>query len=268
MVDSEHSAIVRRSFERQVSLFSGPDSPFAARPSSTLSWIEPLSADMIVLDVACGAAHASEPVAPEVRQVVGIDLTSTLLRVGAERLREAGISNVLLQEGNAEALPFVDESFDVVFCRSSLHHFADPITAVEEMRRVCRRGGRVVLVDLVAPDNQGRELFDQIHRLLDPSHVRTFTELELVGLVPGGLAGLSYADTATIRLPIDVAITEQSDAERVRSLLRAEVAGTGETTGFDPEEVDGNIVVSFTTSTLQAPVAEPTMRTPPTLAKP
>jgi SAM-dependent methyltransferase len=252
--DSEHSAVVRRSFERQVSLFTGADSPFAARPSSTLSWIEPLSADMVVLDVACGAAHGAEPVAQAVRQVIGIDLTPALLRVGAERLRDAGVSNVLLQEGDAEALPFVDRSFDVVFCRSSLHHFADPARAVVEMRRVCRSGGRVVLVDLIAPYQQTRELFDHIHRLLDPSHVRTFSEAELTELIPGGITGLSYATTSTIRLPIDVAITEQSDGEQVRSLLGAKLAGTGETTGFDPEVVDDKIVVSFTTVVLHAPM--------------
>src|SRR5437588_3235170 len=126
---TEHDEVVRRSFERQVPLFSGPDSPFASR-SGNLAWVEPLDADMIVLDVACGAGHASESIAPRVRQVVGIDLTPALLATGAERLRDQGVSNILLQEGNAEALPFVDESFDVVFCRSSLHHFGDPHQAV------------------------------------------------------------------------------------------------------------------------------------------
>src|SRR5205823_520870 len=134
----------------QVALFSGPDSPFARR-ADQLGWIGPLTLDMIVLDVACGAAHASEPLAAEVRQVVGIDITPALLMLGAQRLRAAGIRNVLLQEANAEALPFLDESFDVVFCRSSLHHFADPERAVTEMVRVCRTGGRIVLVDLIAP---------------------------------------------------------------------------------------------------------------------
>ncbi|HUI47459.1 MAG TPA: methyltransferase domain-containing protein [Acidimicrobiia bacterium] len=243
---------MRRSFERQASLFVGADSPFAPRPSSTLSWIEPLAADMVVLDVACGAAHASEPVAHAVHRLIGIDLTPALLRIGAERLRQAGVSNVLLQVGDAQALPFVDESFDVVFCRSSLHHFADPARAVEQMRGVCRCGGRVVLVDLIAPDVQTRELFDHIHRLLDPSHVRTFTEVELTELIPGGFAELSYANTANIRLPIDVAITEQSDGEQVRSLLRAELDGTGEVTGFEPDDIDGSIVVSFTTSIIHA----------------
>src|SRR5437762_1220270 len=105
-MSQEHADLVRRSFELQVQLFSGPDSPFATRASSSLSWIEPLDEDMIVLDVACGAAHSTEPVAPHVRQVVGIDLTSALLHIGAARLRDNGIGNVLLQEADAESLPF------------------------------------------------------------------------------------------------------------------------------------------------------------------
>jgi ubiquinone/menaquinone biosynthesis C-methylase UbiE len=186
----DHNAVVRQSFERQVPLFSGPNSPFASR-SGALSWIDPLDEGMIVLDVACGASHAAEPIAPRVRQVVGIDLTRALLHLGAQRLHDHGIGNVLLQEANAECLPFTDESFDVVYCRSSLHHFADPQRAVAEMVRVCRRGGRIVLVDLIAPSGDVREPFDQVHRLIDPSHVRSFLEEELAELLPDRSTGWS-----------------------------------------------------------------------------
>lgn len=243
---TEHDEVVRQSFARQVPLFSGPDSPFAHRPSGSLAWIEPLRADMVVLDVACGAAHAADPVAPRVRQIVGVDLTRELLAVGAQRLHDAGVDNVLLQEGNAESLPFVDDSFDVVYCRSSLHHFGDPVRAVAEMQRVCRPGGRVVLVDLVAPDATVRDRFDHVHRLLDPSHVRTFLELELAGLL-GGVDALSYAATAGFRLPIDVACTEQSDRAEVVALLTAELDGTGAPTGFDPVRDGDAITVDFVT---------------------
>ena len=181
--------------------------------------------------------------------MVGIDLTPALLRVGAERLDANGITNVLLQEGNAESLPFTDASFDVVFCRSSLHHFAEPERAVAEMLRVCRIGGHVVLFDLVAPDPAVRDRFDNVHRLIDPSHVRCFVERELADLVPGGLDGISYADTSNVRFPIDIAFTDQSERDAVIDLLRRDARGVGEPTGFDPEEDDdGRLVVSFTTS--------------------
>jgi SAM-dependent methyltransferase len=202
---------------------------------------------MIVLDVACGAGHAADPIAPHVRQIVGIDLTAALLRVGAQRLAAVGIQNVLLQEARAEALPFIDESFDVVFCRSSLHHFEDPVQVVAEMVRVCRRGGRVVLLDLVAPSDDIRGRFDDIHRLIDPSHRRTFLENELAELLPGGRAGLAYADTTALRLPIDITLTDQSERAKVMGILRAELDGRTGPTGFEPAEEDGKVVVSFAT---------------------
>jgi ubiquinone/menaquinone biosynthesis C-methylase UbiE len=181
--NADHDDVVRSSFERQVALFSGSNSPFARRSNGTLSWIGPLERSMIVLDVACGAGHAAEPVAEQVRQVVGIDLTEALLEVGAQRLREQGVTDVLLQEANVESLPFVDASFDIVYCRRSLHHFADPELAVAEMVGVCGFGGRIVLLDLVAPSDAVRDRFDHVHRLIDPSHVRSFPAAELAELL-------------------------------------------------------------------------------------
>lgn len=243
---------IRRSFERQVPLFSGPDSPFASRQPQALSWIGPLEPESIVLDVACGAAHAAEPVAGAVRQVVGIDLTPALLKVGALRLADQGVTNILLQEGNAESLPFVDESFDVVYCRSSLHHFVDPRRCVDEMVRVCRSGGRIVLLDLVPPSEHVRDRFDYVHRLIDPSHVRSILEEELGDLLPDGVEGITVIDRLSIRLPLDVALTEQSNKAEILSILEAEVLSAGEPTGFEPAFEGDDLVVSFVTSIVHA----------------
>jgi ubiquinone/menaquinone biosynthesis C-methylase UbiE len=253
MSDSAHEQVVRESFRRQVGAFSGSDSVYAqnGRP---LAWVGALDLSMTVLEVACGAGHAAESVAPLVRQVVGIDLTTELLTVGADRLRSNGISNILLQEGNAEALAFVARSFDLVFCRSSLHHFASPQTALEEMRRVTRPEGRIVLVDLVAPPCVDRERFDDLHRLLDLSHVRTFDEGEIVEIMSAPTT-LTYTSTATLRFPIDVAISENSDRDSVLAALREEVAG-GRPTGFEPAEEKGSLVVSFVSCVVHASTAK------------
>lgn len=247
---TSHDDVVRASFTRQVGLFAGPDSPFVRRPGGTVEQLEPLAPDMVVLDVACGAAHASEVVAPEVRQVVGIDLTADLLALGAQRLRDASISNVLLQEGNAQALPFVDDSFDLVFCLNSLHHVGDPARAVDEMVRVCRPDGRVVLSDLIAPSEAVRDAFDALHRRIDPSHHRAFLEAELVGLLPDD-STLAYGATASAQFPVDIAFTDQSDRDGVIATLRDELAG-GSPTGFEPTDEDGALVVAFWTSTVHA----------------
>ncbi len=246
-----HDDVVRHSFERQIHFFSGPNAPFAVR-AGDLACIEPLEGSMVVLDVACGAGHVAQTVAPRVRQVVGVDLTPALLEIGALRLRDDGVANVLLQQGNAHDLPFLDESFDVVYCRSALHHFDRPEAAVAEMVRVCRRGGRIVLMDLIAPTSAVRQEFDALHRLLDPSHVRCYVEPELAALLPGGTDALTYASTLDIRLPVDVAYSESSTVGVIVRRLRAEMEGRGRTSGFEPSEEEGALTVTFATCTVHA----------------
>jgi SAM-dependent methyltransferase len=247
---SDHDDVVRASFSRQVGLFSGPDSPFVRRPAGTIEQLEPLDDDMLVLDLCCGAAHAAEVVGPSVRQVVGIDLTASLLELGSTRLAAAGIRNVLLQEGNAQTLPFVTGSFDLAYCFASLHHVGDPAAAVAEMARVVVPGGRVVVQDLIVPVPDARDRFDDVHRMVDPSHRRAFVEAELAALMPDG-AELSYAATGDARFPISIAYTEQSDVEGAETALRAELDG-GPVTGLEPIDDDGTLTVTFWISTVHA----------------
>jgi len=250
---------VRRTFARQVGLFAAAYSPFGGHSPQPTNWLEPLEASMIALDVACGAAHAAEQVAPHVRQVVGLDLTPDLLAIGDERLRQAGIGNVLLQVGNAAALPFVDSSFDLVFCRSALHHFRNPRATVREMARVCRWGGRVVVSDMVAPSPEVREAFDDLHRLMDPSHMKVLLIEEMVKLLTSEVGPICGGElSGPTRLGIDHILTDAGDRDLVKSTLSSEING-GDLSGFDPrsEAESGGISVSFTSAIVHASKASP-----------
>ena len=245
---------VRESFRRQTDLFEGDDSVFAiaaTRPSPN-AWIEPLTAEMLVLDVACGAAHAAELAAPYVRQVVGVDLTPELLVVGAARLREAGIANVLLQEGNAAALPFVDASFDLVMCRTAVHHMGDPIASIAEMARVCKPGGRVVVSDLVAPAADVRDAFDDFQRILDPSHARTFVADELADAIGAAVGTVDSVEApGPFPIPVHTIFSDVSDRDRVFAVLEDELAG-GATTGTHPVRDGDAILIEFCSATVRA----------------
>ena len=249
----KHNDVVRDSFTQQVRLFTGENSPFARRFASPLAWIEPLDESMIVLDVACGAGHASEQAAPFVRQVVGVDITPALLASGSARLQAAGLRNVLLQEGDATALPFVDDSFDLVVCRSSLHHFPDPALALNEMARVCRPNGRVVISDMVAPSVDVRDAFDELHKNIDPSHVRALVEREIADLLRDTVGPITYGDTNSVSLPIEAILTSAADRATTQATLEAELAG-GTATGFDPVRVGDDVLVTFVGTVAHATV--------------
>jgi SAM-dependent methyltransferase len=85
--------------------------------------------------------------------------------------------------GDVEQLPFDDAAFSIVVSRLSVHHFERPNKVLAEMRRVCRPGGAVAIVDLLAPDDPKRaEAMNSVERLRDPSHARALSLKELTEL--------------------------------------------------------------------------------------
>lgn len=241
----DHS-LTRSSFEGQTGLFSGPDALFGQSFLSVGEWLEPLAPDAIALDVACGAAHVAQEIAPRVRQVVGIDLTPALLDLAAARLAAADIRNVLLQQGDAAALPFTDGAFDLVVCRAAVHHFPDPAVQLAEMARVCRPGGRVVVSDSLAPDATDRTAFDALHRVIDPSHARCLLDSELLTMMTTQVGPVTSRTPPglTHTLPADAFLTGAGQPDTALAALRAELDG-GPRTGFRPADPGTGITVTF-----------------------
>ena len=128
-----------------------------------------------VLDVGCGTGFLLVGAAERAAQVVGFDATPAMLNEARKRVEAAGLANVTLREGNAEAMPFADERFDVVLCRLMLHHLADPQRVLCEIHRVLKPGGRLALCDIIAADDPGKaDLHNRLERLRDPSHVQHY----------------------------------------------------------------------------------------------
>jgi SAM-dependent methyltransferase len=143
------------------------------------------------IDLGAGAGHAALALAPHVETVTAIDPTPEMLAVAARLAAERTITNVTFVEARAEALPFPDETFDVAISRFSIHHWPDPAGALREVARVLRPGGRVVLVDLVAPEDAGLDTFlNAVELLRDPTHGRTQRASDWRAVVAAaGLAG-------------------------------------------------------------------------------
>ncbi len=132
-----------------------------------------LRGDEQVLDLGCGAGHASLAFAPHVGHVIASDFTPAMLIQVEHLAAERGVKNVETRLADAEALPFDRGAFDVVISRLSAHHWPHPETALQEVVRVLKPGGQFILSDAVAPEEPALDTFLQTFELLrDQSHVR------------------------------------------------------------------------------------------------
>ena len=234
-----HLDLVKREFAKQAAAFGESGLTLAKR--NHLRWMVDhlgLRPDDDVLDVAAGTGHLSRAMAPFVRRVIAFDLTAEMLaeaRLGAER---AGLTNIDLARGRAEELPYPDGCFDMVATRLAVHHFEEPRIQIEEMARVCRPGGRVAVIDLVAPDDPVLAAsYNRLERRRDPSHVRALSRKELVEVVGG--AGTEVVHCASREVAVDVqrwldlTRTPAEAAQAIGQELKREIEGSG-TTGLRP----------------------------------
>jgi demethylmenaquinone methyltransferase / 2-methoxy-6-polyprenyl-1,4-benzoquinol methylase len=105
-----------------------------------------------VLDVATGTGMvAAELLARADCSVVGIDQSAAMLAGARQRFATAGQERVELIEGQAEALPFADASFDALTLTYLLRYVDDPQATVRELARVVRPGGRVASLEFGVP---------------------------------------------------------------------------------------------------------------------
>src|SRR5262249_554227 len=100
---TEHDRTVRTELRRHSPPFQAEASSSAAprRAGWVSRHLEPLDPSALVLEVACGAAHQGEAVAPQVGRVVGADLTPELLAVARRRLADHAVDRVVLTRADA-----------------------------------------------------------------------------------------------------------------------------------------------------------------------
>jgi len=101
-----------------------------------------------VLEVAPGPGFLAIALARGGRaKVRGLDISRTFVELARKNAVEAGVQ-VDFRQGNASAMPFAADSFDLVVCRAAFKNFSEPEKAIAEMRRVLRPGGTAVIIDL------------------------------------------------------------------------------------------------------------------------
>jgi arsenite methyltransferase len=137
--------------------FAGVANPFS---------LGTLESGEFVLDVGSGAGTdslvAAQMVAPQGR-VTGVDMTPEMLAKARAAVVEMGATNVEFIEGEAERLPFEDESFDVLISNGVIDLAPDKDAVFSEVHRVLRPGGRIQIADVTIQNpvsEEGRRKID------------------------------------------------------------------------------------------------------------
>jgi ubiquinone/menaquinone biosynthesis C-methylase UbiE len=107
-----------------------------------------LSEGARVLEVAPGPGYFAIALAKLGKfQITGLDISKTFVEIAQRNAKDAGVT-IDFRHGNASAMRFDENVFDLIFCRAAFKNFTEPVKALAEMRRVLAPGGRAVIIDL------------------------------------------------------------------------------------------------------------------------
>ncbi|MDQ1280539.1 MAG: hypothetical protein QG670_1802 [Thermoproteota archaeon] len=183
--NQDHNFTVKKEFARQ------SESMQESRLFSDKEIIDRISAPVIemqgsirVLDLGCGPGILTTALASHVSEVVGLDITPEMIERACQRSIKLGLQNVRFEVGEAENLPFGDSYFDAIVTRLTFHHFTSPARVLGEMVRVLRRGGKLIIADVISSENtREAEIHNALEALRDPSHLKMLSFKELKSFV-------------------------------------------------------------------------------------
>ncbi len=122
-----------------------------------------------VLDIACGAGQITIPMAKQGADVTAIDLAQNLVDRANERAQEAGL-DISIQQGDAEALPFPDQSFDVSLSLIGSMFAPRPELVASEMARVTKPGGKMIMGNWT-PEGHVGQMFKVVGKFVPPPSI-------------------------------------------------------------------------------------------------
>ncbi|MBI2859549.1 MAG: methyltransferase domain-containing protein [Chloroflexi bacterium] len=127
----------------------------------------------LVLDVGTGTGHLAHALSHKITSgyIFGIDNSDAMLRVAKEKAVKENLNNYFPIKGTAENPLFCEHVFDLAFCVRALHHFAEPMKGLKEIKRVLKADGHLLLCEPVGPEDERlRELLTQTFSAAHPGH--------------------------------------------------------------------------------------------------
>ena len=217
-------------------------SHYVTSAKKTLFWTLPVDQDWYPVSSAKVAHH-----------ITGIDITPAMIEQANLLKQEKNLNNIKYEIGDVAHLPYADASFSLVANRYSFHHLVDPYSVLSEMKRVCMRKGRVVVID-VTPTSDKVDMYNYVEKLRDPSHVKAFTFAELQEMIER--IGLTIRNTDFFRIEMDVerllhaSFPNPEDINKIRQLFIEDVQNN--ILGVNSHYVGTEIHFTFPTSMIIA----------------
>jgi len=161
----EHDEIVGTDAATRALSVTAVENDFVARVYENLAWVYDLTfgpalhpgrVDAIermgikagdrVLEVGVGTGINTTLYPPDCA-VTGIDFSSSMLEKAHDRIARKGVRNVRLLQMDAQNMKFADDSFDIVYAPYVISVVPDPVAVTREMYRVCRPGGKIIILN-------------------------------------------------------------------------------------------------------------------------
>ena len=155
-----------------------PGRSWKALAHTLITLLPPLT----VADLGAGEGTLSQLLAKNARKVIAVDNSPKMVEFGAQLAKKHGIKNLEYRLGDIEDPPIAKNSVDLAVLSQALHHAIHPERAIAGARRILKRGGRLVILDLLSHRfEKARELYAdhwlgfsevQLHQLLEKSRFR------------------------------------------------------------------------------------------------
>jgi len=217
-----------------------------------IDWIQPRPSERI-LDAACGPGSLVRALAQHAGQAIGLDICPGMIQAAQRLARQAPIAALLgFVLGDVELLPYPRGHFHLVTCTYAFANFPDPLGVLRELARVLCPAGRILIVDVLAPEDPARAAcLNRLETLRGHCYTRILKRSEFLELFQGARLRLESERiertrrTFTDWLRLSPAGTSRARAKRLREMLLSFIPG--DRAGLRPVQVGSEIVFVHTT---------------------
>ncbi|MCU0533038.1 MAG: methyltransferase domain-containing protein [Hydrococcus sp. Prado102] len=168
---------VRQQYDRMANIY---DRRWRKYITDTLSflknWVQ-IPSTATVLDIACGTGEFERLLLNEhpTQPIVGVDISEKMLAIARQKCLD--YPNVSFEVASASALPFSSNSFDAIVSANAFHYFEEPDAALQEMKRVLKPDGKVIILDWCR-DYLLCKICDFFLKVFDRSYQQCYTQAE------------------------------------------------------------------------------------------